>query len=312
MIFPEELFVKEILPKIRIILSNELYKKGFSQTKIANVLGITQARVNFYLKQNIELAYKKLEKMGINKLELFFIIQNILNEKIFDKVTILKMIRNFWLNILVSGAICNYHVNLAKLPFDCSICLKPPLKILNEKEKMIKEIKEAVKILESSNIFYLLIPEININIAYSLPKANKREDILSFPGRLIKYKTKLKAISEPEFGSSQHLAFMLIEAHKKNHKIRACMYIKYDEFILRIIKKLKLNYDFNYNKKELNVEDPVLISFQKYLKERDVPTILIDKGGYGLEPICYIFGKKPKEIVDISLKISEEYFRLKL
>jgi Predicted transcriptional regulator len=67
MLFPEEIFVKEFLPNIRVILAHELYKRNYSQTKIAEILGITQARINGYLKSSYEKSLDNLQMMGLKK-----------------------------------------------------------------------------------------------------------------------------------------------------------------------------------------------------------------------------------------------------
>ena len=66
MLFPEEIFVKQFLPNIRILLTHELNNKGFTQVKIANVLGISQARVNAYLKNKPEKALRIINRLGFN------------------------------------------------------------------------------------------------------------------------------------------------------------------------------------------------------------------------------------------------------
>ncbi len=64
----QELFCKkvidEIMPAIRLVIANELYNKGYTQTQIANILGVTQpAIVNYRYK----LRGKLIKRIKLNK-----------------------------------------------------------------------------------------------------------------------------------------------------------------------------------------------------------------------------------------------------
>jgi predicted fused transcriptional regulator/phosphomethylpyrimidine kinase/predicted transcriptional regulator len=308
MLYPEELFIKDILPNFRIVLAKKLIEKGYSQSKIAKLIGVTQARVNTYAKADLKKTLDKIEEIGFNIEEFNSLIDSIVNEQSLDAIFILRNLRNYFLSSLTSGLLCKYHIKVANLSPYCDVCLKyKEVSSLTERLKMMQEIKKAVENLVSSKEFFFLIPEVYTNLAYSLPNPQGINDVLSFPGRIIKFKNAVKIISEPEFGASKHIANMLIEANKKNQEIRACICIKYDENILRIIKSLKYSFAFNYKKKKI-YQDPVVEAFKEFLKNNPVPQILIDKGGKGLEPVCYIFGRNPSEVVSIALSISKSYF----
>lgn len=307
MLFPEELFVKEILPSFRIVLAKTLQSKGYSQQKISKLLGVTQARVNSYIKEDIKFHLAKLEEIGFNTNEIISLINGIAEDKGIDTIFVLRVLRSFFLSYLQNGSLCKYHMKVSGLSPICDVCIKQKeASEVNERIKMVREIKEAVQRLTQSKEFYMLVPEVFTNLVYSLPNAESIDDVLSFPGRLVKIKNSIKAISEPEFGVSKHMASILIEAHRRNRKIRACLCIKYDENILHTIRKLNLIYDFNYEKK--GGKDPVLEAFKEFLKEKEVPQILVDEGGKGIEPVCYIFGENPSNVVETVLKISKNYF----
>lgn len=306
MLFPEEIFVKDFLPNIRVILAKEFYKRNYSQTQIAEILGITQARVNGYLKSNYNEAIKNLEKIGIKSEDVELLINNSLAEVPIDKFYILRTIHSFWQNILSSGKVCNYHYKISGLSSNCTICLKPELATdFMEELRMKNELKEAFKTFSSSPLALKIVPQINTNIAYSKKRAEKTQDIMAFPGRIVKFMDTLRILGEPEFGASTHLAKMLLQAHLKNNEIRACLYIKFDKLILRSIKELNINYDFNELKD--NKEDPVVFSFKEFLKRNQVPTVLIDEGRKNYEAVCYIFGKSPIDVVKLALIIAEKY-----
>jgi len=304
MLFPEEIFVKQFLPNVRILLTHELNSKGFTQVKIANILGITQARVNAYLKMKREKALKIINRLGFNSFEVETLIKNLTNEKEIDKNIVLRVIYYYWKQQVSQGLLCKYHILKSNIEQTCNICLTNI--DLNEKFKMVEEIKKAAKLIENSTFFHFVMPQVNTNLAYALPNARTINDVLAFPGRLVKIRNTVRSIGEPEFGASKHIASMLLLAYYNNSQIRSCMCIKFDNEILRILKLLNLKIDFNFpkNRKEA---DPVLKAFKRFLELKNVPDVLIDRGGYGLEPVCYIFGKNPMQVVTIALKIAERY-----
>jgi len=310
MLFPEEIFVKEFLPNIRVILAHELYKRNYSQTKIAEILGITQARINGYLKSSYEKSLDNLQMMGLKKEDITLLVDNFFSENGIDKFFALRMINSYWQNLLANGKICQYHYKMAGLNQNCTICLKSNIASdFLEDVRMKNELKEAFKLLNSSPFFPYIMPQINTNIAYAKDKAEKINDVLAFPGRIIKYKSGIKILADPEFGASNHLAKMLILAHKKDNSIRSCIDIKFDKSILKIIKELEIEY--NYNLRYDDEEDPVVFSFREYLKNKKIPRILIDDGRKGYESICYIFGKNPIDIAKTTLLIAEKYTLMK-
>jgi len=307
MLFPEELFIKEILPNLRIVLTKKLEMKGYSQSKIAKIIGVTQARVNSYTKEDLNKALSKLEEIGFNVDELKLLLDSILDEGIIDQVYILRILRNYFISALVSGQLCKYHIKIANLPPNCDVCLKYKEPDFGERQKMVRELKEAAERLLSVKEFYFLIPEVYTNLAYTTKNPESLKDVLSFPGRIIKFKNEAKIISDPEFGASKHIASMLLEANKANPEIRACLCIKYDKRILKLLKEKKIDFAFNNAKKKIE-NDPVVEAFKNFLSKNKLPQVLIDKGGKNLEPVCYIFGKNPTEVVNIAIDLSKSYF----
>ena len=310
MLLPEEIFVKKVLPRLKFLLTVRLYDKGYTQNKLSKILVISQPMINNYLKLRTRGEYEffeELEKIGVKRRDIEELVDYIAEEKVSDNVTLIRILENFWRNLVSSGAICSYHIKIANLNPECDVCLAKKIQPQN-KEEMVEEIKTALKILENSTEFHRIVPEINTNIAYSLPNAKFKFEVLSFPGRLIKFKQRIKAIAEPEFGASTHLANMVILAHSRNKRIRSCIYIKYNKKIQKVLDKMGLDYKFNLNLK--SEDDPVLFSFKKFLEENEVPTILIDKDREGFEPVCYIFANNPIEVAKLAVEIANEYSNL--
>jgi predicted fused transcriptional regulator/phosphomethylpyrimidine kinase len=145
---------------------------------------------------------------------------------------------------------------------------------MDEKQKVIQNVKEALALLESHPPMVALMPEVRMNIAMALKNASNPMEVAAVPGRLIPLHGKVTAVSDPEFGASHHLASILLMTGNK-----AVINIKYTGEVLSSLKTLSFSY----------TDSP------------ETPAdILIDKGGFGIEPCAYIFGR---DAVDAALKV---------
>ena len=166
-------------------------------------------------------------------------------------------------SLIQSGELCGICSKKNNLK-NCNSCMN--LNLEDERKNVIENLKEAITILEKNNPIELM-PNVMINIAMKLDNANSEADVASFPGRIIKINNNVKAVNPPEFNSSKHLANKLLT----NKKYKAVINIKYDEKIKKQIQ---------------NIED-----------------IEIDKGGFGIEPCVYVYGKDAVDVVNKVIKI---------
>ena len=177
-------------------------------------------------------------------------------------------ITSLCLEIMQNGELCKICSEKNGLK-NCNACMN--LGVSENKSKVIDNLKKAIKILEEENPIGL-VPNVMMNIAMSIENAQGKEDVASVPGRIVKVNNKVRASNAPQFNSSMHLANKLLE----NKEFGAIMNIKYDIDIEKGIKKAGLN------------------------------DILIDKGGFGIEPCAYILGKDAVGVVNKAMKILED------
>ena len=72
----------------------------------------------------------------------------------------------------------------------------------------------AVELLRNNEVLGEFVPEVRMNIAYSIPNAKTIHDVAAIPGRITTYKGFLLVNNYPAFGGSDHLARALIEVQK--------------------------------------------------------------------------------------------------
>ncbi len=183
-----------------------------------------------------------------------------------------------------------------------------------EKFKVINELANAVRIIEeNSHLIIDLIPEVQMNLAYSLPKRFVRglNDVAAVPGRIVKVGNVVKATSQPEFGASKHLAKALIKVMEYDPKIRSVANIRFDDLILKAIEKLGYTtsfYDRSLEPPEVKSVEGATIPWgvgEAIKRVGFVPDVIYHRGDYGKEAMIAVLGENPSNVVNKLLSIGK-------
>lgn len=183
------------------------------------------------------------------------------------------------------------------------------------REEVLEDLNEALRILQKCKQCSLLMPEVRMNLVYALPNPKTIKDVAAIDGRITVVKDCLKAAGEAEFGTSDHMARLLIEIAKYNPKLRAGVNFKYDEKIFSYIKeycakrKIKLGkIDRTQEPVSVREEDGMSIPWKiKTLVEScedEVPKIFYETEGWGKEPLFVLVGEDPVSVVEQLLEIA--------
>lgn len=278
MMTPCEVLCKEVFPKVKVDVAKQLVNKGFSQQIIAEKLGISQAMVSKYI--------LKEDKPS----SLVSAFSKVISELIVDdipKEQFVNTICELCFTIRERGTFCGLCFK------NCKSCIKIRSKG-NKRQEVINDIKKAVKLLERYNLVFLM-PEVRMNICMAVPDAKTKYEIAAIPGRLVKIKARIRALTEPEFGASNHLAKVLLMAMKVDKDIRAVSNIKYDNKIRLRLNKLKFRYSKFDRKRHKHIN----------LVMKQGLDCIIDIGAFGIEPCVYIFGSNAIDVVKKIIKIGE-------
>lgn len=257
------LFIENILIDIRIRIAHDLKSSGFTQSWIAHQLNVSQAMVSKYLAEEVELS-EEMDEVASE------IARMMAQGK--DQQDILLYVCQTCFKWREGGITCNLH----NLP-GCTVCtqLRSP-EAVDERRTVIKEVKEALFILEDHPSVVKVMPEVRMNIAMSLKNASNPMEVAAVPGRLIPLHGNIVAVSDPEFGASHHLASILIKTNN-----RAVINIRYDDRIRLCLESLNISVTTAHN---------------------TPADVLIDEGSFGIEPCAYVFGKNA---VDAALKVTK-------
>ncbi|HIH73258.1 MAG: Phosphomethylpyrimidine kinase [Thermococcales archaeon 44_46] len=286
---PCEFWAEEVMPNLRANVARILYSKGLTQAKIAEHLGITQAMVSKYLtgkyrRLNGELG-KEVEKVA----------QEVAGLILYGakKEDLVRFLNRKFFEMFRSGILCRGYLDYIGSS-DESLCRE----IFTEepsRTQILEELSLALSELLRDEKFLGLIPEVRSNFAYSLPKPKEKNDVAAIPGRITVVKGKAYALP-PEFGVSEHMAEVLIGLSEIFPEVRSVLNIRYDEKISGALKKAGFKVG-TVEKSERSEEETVKLITEEF-KKKGILDAVIDKGGFGIEPCVYIFGKSPIEVVE--------------
>ncbi|ADI32169.1 thiamine-phosphate synthase family protein [Staphylothermus hellenicus] len=284
----QEIAARIIIPPLKGLLIHSLSKEGFSQRRIAKLLGITQPQVHKYLSKPEEYYYNLLLSHGFDIDKISSYLNIILYTALKEEQLKLVLLMSSIVNDLSMEYLC--RIKHGARDYCRGTMIVDPF---------IEHYKSFISTLLSKYNLSKLIPEVGSNIVFSPHKPKDISDIIGLSGRILRVGGGIKAVGEPIYGGSRHLSRILLIATKYNEKYRAAMNIVYDKYILD--KLADKNYKVMESGPHKTLEE-FWLNIEKTLKEK--PQIIGDKGGYGLEPVIYIFAEnlsKLEEIIRIIL-----------
>ncbi|HEC81604.1 MAG TPA: bifunctional hydroxymethylpyrimidine kinase/phosphomethylpyrimidine kinase [Thermoplasmatales archaeon] len=144
-----------------------------------------------------------------------------------------------------------------------------------------------------------LIPEVGINIGYALPNAKSKNDVCAVDGRITKGVQKTYH-GTLRFGTSKHVASIILAAMKFDKTVRSAMNIRYSQDLIKKIKKKDLTV-YSFSRKEEPKDTGSTMEWgTTYVIQKHgmVPDVIWDKGAVGKEPMIRILGKNPETLIN--------------
>jgi hydroxymethylpyrimidine/phosphomethylpyrimidine kinase len=179
-----------------------------------------------------------------------------------------------------------------------------------DRYRVIEALGEALSLLRGAKVG-TLIPEVQSNLGYALPYAEMREDVAAFPGRIIRIGDSIETMRCPQFGSSQHIASIILTVMKHDPEYRSAMNIRYSEEVLQACSALHYSVaSFDRKQEPRGIKEREGSSLEwgtewVLRRSKGVPDIIYDEGDRGKEAMVRVIGKNPREVVEKGLRISE-------
>jgi hydroxymethylpyrimidine kinase/phosphomethylpyrimidine kinase len=177
--------------------------------------------------------------------------------------------------------------------------------------QVLEELQDAAARLVREDISSL-IPEVMSNLGYALPYAEGLEHVAAFPGRILKTPQGTLAPAPPAFGSSRHIAALILTARERFPHLRSAMNIRYVEGIEDIAPLLHLRYaSFDRAQEPPAVKareggtlawgvGSVLDNLQSW---EQPPDLIGDRGEVGKEAMIRILGEDPMRVAEKALAL---------
>lgn len=177
---------------------------------------------------------------------------------------------------------------------------------------VLKNVKEAKQLLETSPEILKFVPEVGMNVAMAIPYAESLKDIAAIEGRLVRIVGKVKAVGNVSFGSSSHLARYLLTITEHDPYKKAAINLKFSEDILSLLKQHGLEISF-YDRKEepeeiKKVEGMTIPWGVKEAIKRagKVPDVIYHRGEIGKEPMIVNFGKQACDVAKLAIQLAKK------
>jgi predicted fused transcriptional regulator/phosphomethylpyrimidine kinase/hydrogenase maturation factor len=106
---------------------------------------------------------------------------------------------------------------------------------LDELEESVSYALEEIERLKGAES---IIPQVGLNIVYARPNAADPQDVVGLNGRVMVSRGKPKTCGEVEYGGSRFLASVIIEAQRRDPKLRAAVVLRGGEDIADALKKI--------------------------------------------------------------------------
>lgn len=178
----------------------------------------------------------------------------------------------------------------------------------------------ALEMLESCKNFAFLIPEVRSNLVYAKEQSENPRDVLAIDGRITVVDGMPKAAGKPRFGTSSHMARLMLEIRKTKPSIRAGIdfandpdiakwlegYCRHNGLIFSVIDR---SHEPDEIKEAEGASMPWKVAEAVRAAGGRVPNIFYETGAVGKEPVTVLIGEDPISVVGEMLSIAHSYRR---
>lgn len=182
-------------------------------------------------------------------------------------------------------------------------------KVLEDADRfqVLTEVDRAVNLLMSEPSFGLLVPEVGSNVGMAIEGAKDYLDVAAVQGRLVKSGRKAHQSGCVRFGSSKHVARIILAAMSFDPRERAAMNIRFSRSILDVCEDLNLKLASFNRKHEPSRAKTMSWGTSKAIAEAGFfPEAIWDEGGMGKEPMIRLLGSSPTQVVNRAMMIAEK------
>jgi len=291
---PEETVAESFLPTFRCMLARELASRGLRESRVAKMMGLSQAAISKYRRGSTKTEKAFMEDRATK--EAVMKIADGLHSGKMSELQVLAIVLQLVRNMETRGLMCRLHEREFPMigGMGCNLCLAPRGGDMLEEENVLSDLRMALRLLESTKGFSSIIPNVGSNLAMAKKNAKDLRDVAAVPGRIYEMRGGVKVPAAPEFEASTHVAGLILAARRSNPKILAAINVKFSEEIISACRALgwkPVEVQGEYEGREAEIE-------AKMSKGKNQPQVVYHKGAFGIEPIVYIVGETAIGVVE--------------
>ncbi len=162
---------------------------------------------------------------------------------------------------------------------------------LDELEESVSHALEEIERLEGAE---RLIPQVGLNLVYSKPDPMGPLDVVGLNGRVIVSKGTPKACGKVEYGGSHFLASVIVEAQRRNPKLRAAVALRGGEDIADALRRMQLSV-VSLPPESIGEGCPVA---RFLFSGGNMADAYSHPGAFGIEPTTTILSTTPESVID--------------
>ncbi|MCJ7445699.1 MAG: hypothetical protein MUO26_14460 [Methanotrichaceae archaeon] len=189
---------------------------------------------------------------------------------------------------------------------------------LKEKIDMYGRMAIALETIESCSEFTNIIPEVRSNLIFAKPNPKAKEDVLAIDGRITIVNGRPHASGKPKFGTSSHMARLIIELSKIDPNFRAGVDFANNPQFAKWLKEYCRNRGWVFSVIDRTKEPEEIREIegesmpwkvQEAVKAANgqVPKIFYETGAVGKEPVSVLLGRDPIEVAEQVCMIARLY-----
>ncbi len=284
--FAEEIVVEEFLPTFRSMLAEELRERGLTQSEVADLLGISQSAVSKYAHGEVTRRKEFLDDERVR--ELITRVGEGLATGDMSRLQALVEAEVLIRRLETRGDLIaqRHEEAMPELAdYDGEFRIHDPESRLRTSERVLSSVRRGLRTLETAGGFAGLIPNVGSNLVECTPDAATIDDVAGVPGRIFDVKGRTTIPGDPEFGVSEHVASVLLIAREHGSDARAALNIRYDPSLVALFDEA------GHTVVEFDGETDIEDAIGEALASEPDATVLVQTGGFGIEPVIYILGE---------------------
>ena len=291
---PEETVVESFLPTFRHMLARELAAIGLRESRIASMMGLSQAAISKYRLGKTKTVRAFMEDHATQK-AVRELAAGLAEERI-SQLEAMSMVIELIRRLETRRLLCKMHEGEfpAIADMGCNICLMQQGSEVLEDELVLSNLRTALRLLESTGRFSSVIPNVGTNIAMAKKNAKDLRDVAAVPGRIYEMRGGVKIPAAPEFEASTHVAGLVLAVNRSDPRIRAGINIRFSEEIVAACESLgwnPLEVKGEYQGRENELT-------RKLDKRKHTSQVVYHRGAYGIEPMVYLVGESAVDVAE--------------